>query len=363
MPKRPEDSEQADLGLAGGSVETRHVGRASMREVAQLAQVATSSVSRVLSDHPDVSEAMRRRVMAAVEELSYHPDLLAQSLRLKSTRSVGFVVGDIANPLLAEIVQGAETQLREARYAMLLTNSENEPQRDVDHIRLFQQRHVDGLMLSLASEENSALVDLLGATSAPIVLIDRELPASIPASSVLSDHRAGMRAATEHLLDLGHRNIGLLLGQPMRPSRERRAGVEDAYRARKLPPTFSVLEGMLASSHGRQATQRLLDQHAPPTAIIAGGNQLLIGVLDELRERGLRVGEDISLVSCDAVPITELYAPPIAIVKRSTAEIGRQAAALMLQLIGEEGSEPERVLLPTEFVPRPSCAPPKASAG
>lgn len=136
--------------------------RSSMREVAELAGVAMSSVSRVLSGHPDVSEKMRDRVMAAVEQLGYQPDLLAQSLRRRATLSVGFVVGDIANPLLAEIVKGAETTLHEAGYSMLLANSENAPTRDTDHVRLFEQRRVDGLMLSLASEENGEMVELLG---------------------------------------------------------------------------------------------------------------------------------------------------------------------------------------------------------
>jgi LacI family transcriptional regulator len=337
--------------------EAQRPGRASMREVAELAGVATSSVSRVLSEHPDVSPTMRARVMAAVEQLSYHPDLLAQSLRLKTTKSVGFVVGDIANPLLAEVVQGAETALGEAGYAMLLTNSENDPARDVDHVRLFEQRRVDGLMLSLASEENPEIIGVLAAASAPVVLIDRELPESVPASVVLSDHRSGMRAAVEHLLDLGHRDIGLLLGQAMRPTRERRGGLEDAYSGRGLPPTYTVVEGMLAPGHGRAGTRQLLDQATPPTAIVAGGNQLLIGALYELRDRGLAVGRDISLASCDAISLTELFTPPIAIVKRANSEIGRQAAMLMLRRIrGESG--PERVVLPTEFVPRPSCAPP-----
>ncbi|MHB1469366.1 MAG: LacI family DNA-binding transcriptional regulator, partial [Solirubrobacteraceae bacterium] len=325
--------------------------------MAELAGVATSSVSRVLSDHPDVSETMRERVMAAVDQLSYHPDLLAQSLRLRSTRSVGFVVGDIANPLLAEVVQGAETALREAGYAMLLTNSENDPARDVDHVRLFEQRRVDGLMLSLASEDNPQIIDVLASTSAPIVLLDRELPEVVSASMVLSDHRSGMRAAVECLLDLGHREVGLLLGQSMRASRERLAGLQDAYSARGLPPTYTVVEGMLAASHGRVGTRQLLDLPAPPTAIVAGGNQLLIGALYELRDRGLVVGRDVSLVSCDEIALTELFTPPIAIVKRANAEIGRQAAMLMLRRIrGESG--PERVLLPTEFARRASCAPP-----
>src|SRR5690606_16311322 len=125
----------------------RPAPRASMREVADRAGVAMSSVSRVLSGHPDVSAGMRERVMAVVAELGYQPDLLAQSLRRRATRSVGFVVGDIANPLLAEIVKGGERALRDGGYSMLLTDSENEPARDADHMRLLEQRRVDGLML------------------------------------------------------------------------------------------------------------------------------------------------------------------------------------------------------------------------
>jgi len=331
--------------------------RSSMREVAEMAGVAMSSVSRVLSGHPDVSEKMRDRVMAAVDQLGYQPDLLAQSLRRRATLSVGFVVGDIANPLLAEIVKGAETTLHEAGYSMLLANSENDPTRDTDHVRLFEQRRVDGLLLSLASEDNGELAELLGALETPSVLVDRELPADAGASAVLSDHRTGMRAAVDHLLELGHRRIGLVLGQPMRPSRERRRGLEEAYAARGLPATYTVVEGMLAPAHGRTATRRLLDQDQPPTAIVAGGNQLLIGALEELRERGIRVGEQMALVSCDAIPLTELLEPPIAVIRRDNREIGRQAALLMLRhMAGEETRE--RVLLPTEYLPRPSAAPP-----
>ena len=193
--------------------------------------MAVSSVSRVLSGHPDVSPAMHARVMAVVDELGYEPDLLAQSLRLRATGTVGFVVGDISNPLLAEIALGAETTLGEAGYSMLLTNSENDPARDARHARLLLQRRVDGLLLSLAAERDSDTVRTLEGIDVPVVLIDRELPASVRASSVLSDHRAGMRAAVGHLLALGHRRIGMILGQPLRFSRERRRGLEEAFEA------------------------------------------------------------------------------------------------------------------------------------
>ena len=334
-------------------------GRSNMRAVADMAGVAMSSVSRVLSGHPDVSPAMRERVMEAVDELGYQPDVLAQSLRRKTTRSVGFVVGDISNPLLAEITLGAETALRDAGYSMLLTNSENDPALDAGHVRLLMQRRVDGLMLSLASEEHAETIATLAALEAPIVLIDRELPNEVRASAVLSDHRSGMRAAVRHLLDLGHRHIGLILGKPMRFSRERRLGLVEAYRERSLDPTYRILEGELGSSHGRTATAQLLDGPDPPTAIVAGGNQILIGTLEEVQRRRLKIGADLSLVSCDAISITELFDPPIAVIRRDNREIGRRAAQMLLRHLQGEDVRQE-VVLPTEFVPRASCAPPAA---
>jgi LacI family transcriptional regulator len=329
-----------------------------MREVADVAGVAMSSVSRVLSGHPDVSEGMRRRVMAAVETLGYTPDMLAQSLRRRATLSIGFVAGDISNPLMASIVKGAERELRRRQYSMLLMNSEGDADRDAEHIRLFEQRRVDGLMLSLAREDHASTLAALAGTDTPRVLVDRHLPAGANASGVLSDHRSGMRAAVGHLLDLGHRRIGLILGRPVRPARERLSGLEDAYSERGLPGTFTVSEGVLSPEHGRDATRRLLDVEEPPTAIITGGNQLLAGTLEELRDRSLLVGADISIVSCDTISTTELHQPPIAVVRRDTVELGRRAAELLLRRL-EGAAAPETVTLPTEFVARASCAPPR----
>ncbi|MET0818153.1 MAG: LacI family DNA-binding transcriptional regulator [Solirubrobacteraceae bacterium] len=328
-----------------------------MREVAELAGVAVSSVSRVLSDHPDVSPAMHAKVTAAAERLGYQPDLLAQSLRRRVTRTIGFVVGDISNPLLAEIALGAETTLGRAGYSMLLTNSENDPRRDARHTRLLVQRRVDGLLLSLAAEDDPETLAALARIQTPVVAIDRELPPALGASAALSDHRSGMRAAVEHLIGLGHRDIALIVGQPLRFSRERRRGLEEAFAAAGLPPTYRVLEGRLVPEHGRSATNSLLDDARPPTALVAGGNQILTGMLGELARRDVRIGRDISVVSCDAVPLTELFAPPIAVVRRDNRALGEAAAQLLLDQLGG-ASEPSSVVLPTEFVARASCGPP-----
>lgn len=335
--------------------------RASMREVADLADVAISSVSRVLSGHPDVSADMRERVLDAVGQLEYEPDFLAQSLRRGATLSVGYVVGDISNPLIATITSGAESVLRQAGYSMLLMNSENDPELDAAHIRFFQARRVDGMILSLASERLPATLEILDQVDVPVIMVDRDVNADLDASIVRNDHRAGMRAAIGHLLDLGHRRIALITGAlDLWPVRERIAGMAEAVAARGVRDETSSLVGSLSADHGERSTEQLLAMDPRPTAIVAGGNQVLAGCVRALHRHGIRIPDDMSLVTCDEVDLSELHAPPIASVARDTLLIGRTAAELMLERLG--GGEPRTVLLPTTFTARPSCGPVPADA-
>jgi len=333
----------------------------SMRAVAQHAGVAMSTVSRVISSHPDVSAGMRERVLRSVRELGYEPDFLAQSLRRGETRSIGFAVSDISNPVIAEIEHGAEEALRNAGYSMLVMNSENTPARDADNIRFLQSRRVDGLILMPAGERKKAMLGVLAGLEAPIVVIDRDLPRRLRASAVLSDHRAGVAAAGGRLLDLGHRRIGLISWPlDVRPGRERLAGLRDAYQARGLPDTSVHVVGF--SPHdGELATAALLDSVDAPTALIAVTNKLLVGCLRALVKRGVRPGHDLALVSSDDVPLTELFSPPIAIIARDNFATGRVAAELLLRRLDGQ-DEPETVLLPTTFVPRASCSPPRLTS-
>jgi LacI family transcriptional regulator len=331
-------------------------GKPSIREVARRAGVAISSVSRVLSGHPDVSPEMRKAVLAAVDELGYRPNVLAQSLRRRRSMSVGFAVSDIANPIFAEIVTGAERRLRNAGYSMLLTNSEGSSSLDADNVRLLEQRQVDGLLLSLAHEDREETARLLRASDLPMVLVDRDRPAGVNAMSARFDHRVGMIAATEHLLALGHRDVALIVGGPALPSRERRAAVEETLWSGG--GRCIVLEGDFGIEEGYRGAIAAIARTPRPTALVAAGNTLMAGALRALRDHGLRVGADISFVGCDNVPIAELHEPAIAVVVRDTRALGQAAADLLLgQLDGSEEG-PDEVVLPTSFLARPSCAPP-----
>jgi LacI family transcriptional regulator len=333
-----------------------------MREVAQLADVAISSVSRVLSGHPDVSADMRQRVLDAVAELEYQPDFTAQSLRRGATLSVGWVIGDISNPLMAAITSGAESVLRGAGYSMLLMNSENDPDLDAAHIRFFQTRRVDGMILSLASERHAATLDVLRQLDVPIVVVDREVPDELRASVVRNDHRSGVRAAVEHLVDLGHARIALISGPlDLWPVRERIAGMKDAITGRGIADQTIVLTGSLSAEHGEAATEEILRMDPGPTAIIAGGNQVLAGCMRALTRHGVAIPADVSLVTCDEVALSELHSPPIASVGRDTLALGRTAAELLLKRLGGS-AEPEMVVLPTTFTARASYAAPAGVA-
>lgn len=330
--------------------------RTGIREVAEQAGVAISSVSRVLSDHPDVSPAMRAKVLEAVETLGYRPDMLAQSMRRRTTMSVGFAASDISNPVLAETVTGAERVLRQAGYTLLVTDAESDTRIDLANIDVLRHRRVDGLLLSLSDEHDPAARRLLADLDMPFVLVDRDVPEGVQAPQVRFDHRQGMRDAARHLWELGHRRVAMIEGGPHRPARERLSGVKDVFDApggelRELAGPFTI-------EHGEQAVALALSVEPTPTAIIAAGNLFMRGALRELRRRGLALGGDISFVGCDDVAVAEFHDPPIALVRRDPRLSGEVAARVLLGRFGD-GPEPqdEELDLPTEYVARPSVGP------
>lgn len=323
--------------------------------MAKLAGVGLASASRVLSGHPDVSTGMRRRVLAAVDQLGYEPDFLAQSFRQRATYSVGFVARDISSPLLAEIALGAETTLRTGGYSMLVLNSEADPALDAEHLRLLQRRRVDGVLISLSDEASPAALTALRDLSVPSVLIDRDVAEAAGSSAVLADHESGMRAVVAHLAGLGHRAIGLAAGpMQVRPGREGARAFREV--CRDLGIEAVVESGPFSAKHGYVAADGLLSASTPPTALIAGSNQILPGVLRAIRTRGLQIPGQISLATFDDLPLLGLVDPPVDVVRRGPRAFGQTAAELLLRRLS--GEQPETVLVPTTFEARGSSGPP-----
>jgi LacI family transcriptional regulator len=288
-----------------------------------------------------VSEELRARVAAAALELGYRPNLLARGLRKGASLSVGFVVRDISNSLFAEIALGAETALRARGYSMLLTNSEGRSDLDLAHLRLFRQRSVDGLLLSLADETHAATLDELEQLRVPIVLIDREVERPAGLSAVLCDHGAGVADACAWLASLGHRRIGLVGGpRTLRPGRVCAAALEDYAAKAGFEP--AIADGQFNAEHGREGSEHLLGLPDPPTALIAGSNQILPGVLEAVRAR-----PDVAVVTFDGDSLLESVGRPVGVIYRQSAEIGRVGAGLLLERLA--GRPAEQRTIPSLF--------------
>jgi LacI family transcriptional regulator len=331
---------------------------ATINDVARIAGVAVSSVSRVLSNHPDVSEAMRSRVHAVAKDLGYVPDPVAQSLRSGSTRTIGFVVRDFANAFFGEIIHGVEETLTQAGYTLLVTNSGGDPAVEVERITLLRQRRVDALLLSSVSDRAAETKRAVEHFRKPVVLLDRDFGA-VRAGNVQLDHASGVREATEDLIRLGHRRIGMITGSTdIRPTAERLRGLEEGYSAAGVTkPDELLVTGVFSSPFAQATAVRLLSlpKSRRPTALVTGGLQSTIGVLEALSELRIRPGEELSLVVCDDVPWLRVLRPAISVVTRDALGMGRAAAELVLEMVA--GGPPRTTSLPTTYLARETSNP------
>jgi len=321
--------------------------KVTIKDVADRAGVALSSVSRVLNGHPAVSESLRSKVMQSVAALDYQPDFTASSLRRGSTLSMGFLVRDIANPLFSDMVKAVEEELQAQGYQLLLANSNGDPDSDAMHVREFARRRMDGLFLSLSSEEHRETLAALQSARGPMVLIDRTL-AGLDAHVIKSDHYSGVRDATRHLAEQGHRRIAMITGpREVLASRERTRGYKAGLRAAGVRFESRLCRmGSYAVDFACDQVKELMGLDEPPTAVIAGGAMTSYGVLMGVRQLGLSIPEDLAMVGCDSWPYPELFRPALTVVQRSGTEIGRAAAELMLS----NPATPTEVVLPTCLV-------------
>ena len=325
----------------------------TIREVAERADVAVSSVSRVLSGHPDVSPMMKKRVELAAGELGYEPDLLAQSLRSGSTKTVGFVLRDISNPLFANIARRCEQVLRRAGYSMIITSSDGEIEAEAINLGMLRRRRVDGVIVSLVSETAEPNRQALGALAGPIVLLDREV-AGLGAGAIYCDHYTGVFKATQELLSRGHTRVSLITGSlDVRTSRERRRGYLSAYETEGIEPDETLMIfGEFGTEFSKTQVIRMLSRTEPITGLLTGGFGSTTGALQAIRQLRMEPGKDVALVALDEWPGFDVFSPWLSSVARDSGEMGTAAANLLLDMMA--GSAARTEMIDTVFVPRDS---------
>ncbi len=325
----------------------------SIKDIAEKAGVSPSTVSRALNDHPRISQGTKERIRRLAAEMGYSPSAVARSLVTKRTRTVGFAVAWVSDPFLAPLLRGVEDFAVENGYTVVLSSFYNEAQREQELLSTFRERRVDGVIVesSRLDAERYPLPDQLGL---PIVLINRPEYAY----SVSTDNHQGGRLATEHLVDLGHSRIGYIAAERgKRTNVDRLKAYERVLQARGCPIEDNlVAQGDGYAGGGREAMRRLLALPSPPTAVFCYNDLTAMGAARAVREAGLHVPDDISLIGFDDIELAAYFHPPLTTVRQPAYELGRRAMEMVLALMENE-REVTSTMLGGELVVRESCRP------
>ncbi|BDB28350.1 LacI family transcriptional regulator [Cupriavidus sp. TA19] len=331
--------------------------RVSVRDVAEAAGVSIGSVSRVLNETGYASAALRARVLAAVDKLGYAPSFAAKHLRTGRSHTVGYLVSNIRNPLLAAHFSEVERHLQAAGYSVIVGNTLDQPHRDRELVTLFETRRLEGIIAAPSVESESPADFVFRACGLPVVILDRETPT--PMDAVMLDHRAGVRQSVDYLVSLGHRRIALFgPGEHIRPGREKLLGYQDGLQAAGIPydPAL-VFMSRSAVDSSRAQMSAMLALKEPPTAMIGLGTRLLSGAIYAARKAGLDIPRDLSVIGIGTPETLELMYPPLTTLRFNIEAAAQAAAQLMLDRLEGVVDVPARqVNLPLDLVLGESCA-------
>ncbi|HTP10521.1 MAG TPA: LacI family DNA-binding transcriptional regulator [Anaerolineae bacterium] len=328
---------------------------ATIRDVAKRAGVGLGTVSRVLNDSPQVSEATRKRVTAAITALNFVPNPTARRLSLGKTLTIAVIVPWFTRPAEVERLRGVENTLAESDYDLVLYNVETPEKRDSYFHDVPRSERADGvLIVSLSPRDDD--VERLAHSTIPIILVDANHPLLKSLNRVITDDVAGGRAATQHLIDLGHRRIAYISDPIDTPfnftsSRDRLLGYQQALQAAGIP-FRSDYHGQ--GEHGRYEARRLaaemLQQPDRPTAIFAASDTQALGVLEAAQDLNLRVPEDLSVIGYDDIEISEYIG--LTTIRQMLYESGKRGVELLLDMLSNPTMAPQCEVLPTELVAR-----------
>jgi len=324
----------------------------TLADVARAARVATSTASRALQESPRISEMTKLRVREAARGLGYRPNRLAQSLRKQTASLVGIVVPDIGAPFFSRVVKGAQAVFEQNGIAVLVMNTERAPEREIAALHTLLEHRVGGVLVATSGGSISE-------PEVPTVYFDN-IVLNRGVGNVTRANRAGMRQLVSHLHGHGHDRIGYIGGPPLLTS-----GIERLDGYRESVSEFGLVdrddyvqfgEQTWSAHSGAEAMERLLALSDPPTAVVTSGESFAFGALSACRARGLRVPDDVALVSFDDPPFGDLLDPPLTALRPNEEEMGRLAASLLLHALHATAvPQPAEVRLPVELVVRRSC--------
>jgi LacI family transcriptional regulator len=327
----------------------------SIKDIASEAGVSTATVSHVINKTRFVSEAVRARVLKAIELHDYYPNAHARSLASGSSRILGLVISDIANPFFPELVKSIESAAYEHGYDVVLSNTNYDAERTSHYVRRFIERKVAGVAV-MTSEMDKSLIDELARREVSVVFLDSG-EAGLHMSNLRVCYAEGIKQAILHLVELGHRNVAFISGLPHLRSAKRRLEAFRQTMQTVLPDApEQIYPGDFRIEGGRRAALEILAAFELPTAVVAANDLMAFGAISEFRSAGLNVPRDISVVGFDDIAFSSLIEPALTTVNLPLGELGRLAVEALMTTLSSPTQHGIELSIPTRLVVRNSTA-------
>ncbi len=326
-------------------------------DVAREASVSMATVSRVVNNNPNVKPQTRKKVFEAIERLGYRPNAVARGLASKKTTTVGVVIPDISNAIFAEVARGIEDIANMYHYNIILCNADKKKDKEIRVINTLLEKQVDGLLF-MGGAVTEDHIQAFKTSSVPIVLCaTTEEGDTYP--SVDIDHIGAAEDAVSTLIQNGHRHIAMISGTLQDPSNgyARFQGYKNALEKAGISFNEDLVRiGNYRYESGLEVTQHFLDLQDRPTAIFAANDEMAIGAIHAIQDKGLRVPEDVSIISVDNVRMASMVRPLLSTVAQPMYDIGAVSMRLLTKLMKKETVANSRVILPHEVILRQTVA-------
>jgi len=324
--------------------------------VARLAGVSTTVVSYVINNTRYVSEQTRKKVLKAIKDLDYRPNIVARSLRSRRTGTVGLIICDLRNPFFAEVLQGIETKKKKKGYSILVTDTDYNVKKEKKAAEIFFSKQVEGIII-VPGGENNEHVRFLVERNIPVVLLDKKVKDNLNVDVVLVKNREGSKKLTEHLINLGHKRIGIITGPSASTTgKERLEGYLEALKEHSIAEDENLIKfGDFKKQSGYNLTLELLSVSKPPTVIYACNNLMGLGAMEALQKRKVSIPKEMGLVIFDDLPWFRYVDPPLTCVTQPSFDLGKKAAELLISRMARKRKEPREALLDVELRIRKSA--------
>ena len=328
---------------------------ATMKDIARIAKVSTSTVSHVINNTRYVSDEIREKIMKVVNELNYTPSAVARSLKVKETKTLGMLVTATSNPFFAEVVSGVEQYCNQHHYNLIISSIDGNEQRLQQNIQTLIQKQVDGLLL-MYSDTRHAMVEQLN-LNLPIVVMDW-WPTELNADKIYENSEFGAYLATKTLIDQGHKNIAIITGKLDKSlAHNRLVGYQKALQDAHLPinPDW-IIESHFDFEGGVEGMKKLLQITPRPTAVFACSDTIAVGVYQVAWQQGLHIPHDISVIGYDNIMLAQYLTPPLTTIHQPKAELGKLAVETLLERIKSPDLEYKTTMLQPQLIWRASVA-------